>query len=79
MQGKKRFSIGMNPMLLGLCDGIANYVSIDVWIVRLLLVVSLYLVTGSVIINFILYVIIAFLMPQSKSKPDTNSKFRTKN
>jgi phage shock protein PspC (stress-responsive transcriptional regulator) len=79
MQGKKRLSIGMNPILLGFCDGVANYCSVNVWLVRLLLFVILYMITGSLMINFILYVLIAFLMPQKKTKSEPGSEYRTKN
>lgn len=78
MERKKRFSIGHNPILLGLCDGIANYFAINVWVVRLLTFVSFYLVTGSLIMNFLLYVLIAFFMPQSKVNYQVDSEFRIK-
>ena len=79
METKKRFSIGMNPILLGLCDGISNYTSVDAWIVRVLFFVILYLITGSLIINFLLYVLIAFFMPQHKSSYQIDREYRANN
>jgi phage shock protein PspC (stress-responsive transcriptional regulator) len=78
VERKKRFSIGQNPVLLGLCDGIANYFIINVWIIRLLVFVTFYLVTGSLIMNFLLYVLVAFFMPQAKVKYQVDSEFRSK-
>ena len=79
MKGKKRLSIGMNPVLLGVCDGVANHYVINVWLVRLLLFVILYMITSSLIINFILYILIAFFMPQHKTKGDVDSEYDDKN
>jgi len=80
MQGKKRFSIGMNPILLGLCDGLAEYFLVNVWFVRVLLFTTLYLITGSLVINFFLYVLIAFLMPQyNRTKSEIENQRQAKN
>lgn len=79
MKGKKRLSIGVNPVLLGVCDGVANHYVINVWLVRLLLFVILYMITSSLIINFILYILIAFFMPQQKTKGEVDSEYDDKN
>lgn len=78
MERKKRFAIGNNPILLGLCDGIANYVDVNVWIIRLLVVVTAYLITGSVVLNFLLYVAVVFFIPQQKVKYKAENEYQNK-
>lgn len=78
MERKKRFVIGNNPILLGLCDGIANYVDVNVWVIRLLVLVTGYLITGSVVLSFLLYVAVVFFIPQQKAKYKADNDHQNK-
>ena len=60
-----------NKMIYGVCDGIANYLEIDVTFLRLLWC-SAILLRG---IGGILYLICALLMPEYNKEYDINVEF----
>lgn len=61
---EKKLKRGTNKMIAGVCSGIADYLGIDVTILRILVVIcSLFL---GIIFPIILYLIVALLMESGK-------------
>lgn len=59
---KKILTKGKNPMFLGVCDGLANYLDTDVTAIRILTIITTFF-TG---IGLIAYISGAFLMPNEE-------------
>lgn len=58
---KKLYKDKQNAMLFGVCAGISNYIGLDVSLVRILTIVSIFF---SFSLVFWIYLLLAILLPQ---------------
>jgi phage shock protein PspC (stress-responsive transcriptional regulator) len=76
MGTENKLTLGNNPLILGVCDGIAKHVSIDVVRVRIAFVLCGLFVGGGVLLYLILYWLIPFNKTEGEIRRK-NQKYRT--